>query len=223
MRSAPKTAQLDYERELWARGVCYVMGIDEAGRGAWAGPVAAGAVCLPADRADLLKVLAGVRDSKQCSARQRVTLTEKIKAAAIGWGVGSASAQEIDRLGVVRATCEAMRRAVEAMQSAFPHVNRDYLLIDSIKWHDPAGWGTPYQAIVRGDRLSLSIAAASILAKVWRDQYMTLLHQQYPDYGFAHHKGYGVASHQAALAEHGATPEHRRTFAPIRRLTDSLL
>ncbi len=187
------------------------MGLDEVGRGPWAGPVTAGAVCLPCDRSDLLTVLEGVRDSKQMTPRQRVGLVEAIKATAVAWGIGSASSTEIDTLGIVPATRLAMHRASLAAQ-----IQPDYLLLDSLKWDDPQH--IPFQSMVRGDSLSLSIAAASVLAKVWRDDYMRQLDERYPSYNFGKHKGYGTALHMAALREYGVCDEHRRSFAPVRNL-----
>ncbi len=211
-----ETASLRFERALTARGYRCIVGIDEAGRGAWAGPVAAGAVCLPLKRRDLAKALEGVTDSKQLSARTRELLIERIKATASGWGVGSAEPGEIDALGIVPATCLAMRRAVAQMIDRFPQTDPDFLLLDWIRWR-----GLPhldYQTVVRGDSLSLSIASASVLAKVSRDAWMVAYDAQYPGYGFAAHKGYGVPQHQAALREYGASPLHRMSFAPLRQL-----
>ncbi len=209
---APRTAGLQHEHTLVAQGYRVIVGIDEAGRGAWAGPVAAGAVCLPLDRDDVAQLLAGVYDSKQVSARTRAQLVDRIKATARAWGVGRAEAHEIDALGIVPATCLAMERALALVQA---QVTPDYLLIDSIRWPSRQ---LPYSALIKGDSLSLSIAAASILAKVARDGWMVEYDAQYPGYGFAVHKGYGVATHHAALREHGPTPLHRMTFAPLRQL-----
>lgn len=207
-RRAIKTASLTYEQHYQAAGCTYIMGFDEAGRGTWAGPVAAAGVCLPLERQDLATVLMGVRDSKQMTPRQRVGLADRIKAVATAWGVGSASSIEIDEFGIVPATKLAMRRALE-----MAGIQPDYLLLDSLKWPEVP---IPQMSIVRGDSHSLSIAAASILAKVWRDEYMRSLDEQYPDYGFAVHKGYGTARHQAALQQRGPCAIHRKTFAPIR-------
>lgn len=206
-----RTASLAYEHELWARGFRVIVGIDEAGRGAWAGPVAAGAVCLPLERADLPDALAGVYDSKQMTARARANLVSAIQTTARAWGVGRAEAAEIDQLGIVAATCLAMERALQVAQSV---VTPDYLLLDSIRWTNLT---LPHAALIKGDSLSLSIAAASILAKVARDGWMVEYDRQYPGYGFAAHKGYGVAQHHAAIREHGVTPIHRLSFAPMRQ------
>lgn len=212
------TAGLSLERDLLARGYRCIVGIDEAGRGAWAGPVAAAAVCLPLEQADLAARLAGVNDSKTLSARARAGLIGAIQTTALAWGVGRAEAEEIDALGIVPATCLAMRRAVEALAASAPQLELDFLLLDQIKWRGFPGRQLDYQAVIRGDSRSLSIAAASVLAKVARDGWMTEYDALYPDYGFAVHKGYGVPQHQAALREYGASPLHRRTWRPLQQL-----
>lgn len=211
MIRANMTASLHFEEGCWTAGLHHVIGIDEVGRGTWAGPVAAGAVCLPHDRTDLLTVLKGVRDSKQMTPRQRESLVERIKETAVAWGIGSATSEEIDAFGIVPATRLAMERALENTK-----LQADYLLLDSIKWLDP--YHIPFQSIIRGDTLSLSIASASVLAKVWRDAYMRQLDVDFPEYSFGKHKGYGTAKHSAALHEFGACAEHRRSFAPLRHL-----
>ncbi len=205
------TAGLQFEEGCWITGYKYVVGVDEVGRGTWAGPVVAGAVCLPYNRADLQTILKGVRDSKQMTPRQRESLVERIKETAVAWAIGSATSAEIDAYGIVPATRLAMERAIEATE-LYP----DYLLLDSIKWLDSEH--IPYRSIVRGDALSLSIASASVLAKVWRDDYMRQLDVDYPEYAFGQHKGYGTAKHAATLQEFGACAEHRRSFAPLRHL-----
>jgi len=217
------TAGLELEQDLWAQGYKCVIGIDEAGRGAWAGPVMAGAVCLPPDVRDLRKILVGVRDSKQMTARARVNLIDHIKATALAWGVGAASASEIDTIGIVPATCIAMQRAVALLRAQFPDVTPDFLLMDSIRCTIFEIGTLPSRAIVKGDRLSLSIAAASVLAKVTRDQVMIEADTTHPHYGFAIHKGYGVPKHAQALREHGGTPFHRHSFAPLRALKNTPL
>jgi len=214
--SDKKTASLKFEVDLLAQGYHRIVGIDEVGRGAWAGPVVAGAVCLPLERDDLAQTLAGVYDSKQVSARAREALIDGIKSTALGWGIGSAEAAEIDAVGIVPATCRAMQRALDHMLEQFPQVQPDFLLLDSIRWQELSQKKIAYQAIVHGDSLSLSIAAASVLAKVTRDSWMVEYDTQYPQYGFASHKGYGVPKHQAALREYGASPLHRMSFAPLR-------
>lgn len=205
-----RTASLTYEYQYWESGCHRIVGLDEAGRGTWAGPVSAGAVCLPLERGDLSKVLAGVRDSKQMTPRQRGILVERIKEVATTWGVGSASSEEIDEFGIVPATKLAMKRALEMTR-----VQPDCLFLDSLAWPEV---NLPQISLVKGDSRSLSIAAASVVAKVWRDEYMRELDKQYPQYGFAVHKGYGTARHHAALKQYGPCAIHRMTFAPLRAL-----
>jgi len=214
-----KTASLSLEIDLWTAGKQHVFGIDEAGRGAWAGPVAAAAVCLP-PRADLNQALRGVTDSKQVSARRRILLADVIKQHAVCWGIGFASAMEIDAIGIVPATCLAMRRALDQALAQDNAPTPDHLLIDAIHCIQ---FGFPFQALVKGDSRSLSIAAASILAKVSRDALMTNLAVDFPGYGFEIHKGYGTARHQAALQRSGPCALHRRSFRPLRDQLERLL
>jgi ribonuclease HII len=195
---------LSNEKKLWLAWR-HVAGLDEAGRGALAGPVCVGAVILPSDFPSLLRTLSGVRDSKQLTPRKRDQLAPRIKQVALTWGVGFASAAEIDELGIVPATRLAASRALEAL-SIFP----DFLLTD-FRLELPE-LDLPQAALVRGDQRSLSIAAASILAKTARDELMTGLDAQYPSYGFARHKGYGSLAHRKAIAELGFSPVHRKTF-----------
>ena len=203
-------AHLRHELALLAKGYTIVAGLDEAGRGAWAGPVFAGAVILPLDRADLIQVLDGVRDSKLVSPGRREKLFPRIVEIATAAGVGSASNAEIDRYGIVPATRLAMRRALESLP-----IQPDVLLTDAIRLPEVK---LPAVPLIRGDQVSLSIAAASILAKVSRDHVMIELDQQYPEYGFAAHKGYGTARHHEALRTYGPVDIHRHTFAPVRIL-----
>jgi ribonuclease HII len=221
---AKKTANLLHEHQYAAIGCRLIVGIDEAGRGAWAGPVAAGAVCLPIDNRDLSKIMRGVNDSKQLSPLQRAALVDKIKDTAITWGVGSASSAEIDEYGIVPATLAAMQRALHATSIKREGFRPDALFIDATLI--PALFHIPQVSLIGGDARSLSIAAASILAKVWRDEEMARLDGNYPAYGFGDHKGYGVPRHHAALKAYGATPIHRMTFAPVRAVltqTDEIL
>ncbi len=203
----PAFPDLRFESGLWDAGFASLAGIDEAGRGAWAGPVAAGAVILPRDER-LAERLRGVRDSKQMLPSQRAFWAEEIRAVALGWGVGFASSQEIDQLGILPATRLAMERALAEL--ACPP---DYLLIDALPLPEVA---LPQTILIKGDARSLSIAAASVLAKTARDRVMVELDRAFPGYGLAAHKGYGVAAHAAALARLGACPIHRASFAPIR-------
>ncbi len=194
---------LTHERELWRNGFRYVGGIDEAGRGAWAGPVAAAVVVLPAE-AGIRRPLACVRDSKLMTPLQRERAAPIIKAEALAWAVGFSSSEEIDSLGILPATRQAIMRALE-MLPLLP----EYLLLDYIHW--PA-LTKPHLTLPKGERHSLSIAAASVLAKTARDALMRELDDQYPGYGFARHKGYGTPQHRAALARQGPCLIHRRSF-----------
>ena len=201
------TPTLEFETTLWNQGYLIVAGIDEAGRGAWAGPVSAGAVVLPADP-DILERLDGVRDSKLMTPAERDAMFDIVKTEAKAWAVGEADAAEIDRIGILNATKAAMKRAVEGLG-----IQPDHLLIDYVRLHDVT---TPQTGIKHGDMLSLSIACASVLAKVTRDRYMRITAAElYPQYQFDRHKGYGTKSHQEALAMYGPCPIHRRSFKPL--------
>ena len=202
---------LTLERRFRKRGFGLVAGIDEAGRGAWAGPVVAAAVILPLGRSDLRKVLKGVNDSKQLTAGQRVGLYPVICSVALAVGVGEAGPEEIDRNGIVPATRAAMERAV-AMLAVPPEA----LLIDAVDLR--AVVDLPQHSLVRGDSISLSIAAASIIAKVSRDRMMVKLDALFPGYGFWKHKGYGTALHQTALERLGVSETHRRSYRPVARV-----
>ena len=184
-----------------------VCGVDEAGRGPWAGPVAAGAVILRHD-----DLPAGIDDSKALTAGRREVLELEIKARALAWGVGFASVEEIAELNILHATGLAMCRAIEAMA-----VQPVAALVDgNYRFRLPCD----VQTVVGGDGLSLSIAAASILAKTARDRLMIELDAEYPGYGFAGHKGYNAPVHQQALKDLGPCPAHRRGWAPIRALLE---
>jgi ribonuclease HII len=207
------------EGDHYARGFSCVAGIDEAGRGPLAGPVVAAAVVLPRHFSD-----SGIRDSKLLTAPQRERLAPIIKANAICWGIGVIDVQQIDRLNILKASLLAMAKACECLAPA-----PDHLLIDGnqtipvslLKLARPSHLGPPGQtALIKGDRICLSIAAASIIAKVARDQIMIELGERYPEYGFADHKGYGSAAHLAALRRHGPSPAHRRSFARVRVLCE---
>jgi ribonuclease HII len=184
-----------------------VCGVDEAGRGPWAGPVSAAAVILSPDR-----LPEGIDDSKALSAKRRDTLESEIKARAVSWGVGFATVEEIDELNILNATGLAMRRAIEAM--AVPPVAA--LVDGNHRFKLPC----PVETVVGGDGLSLSIAAASILAKTARDRLMVEMDALYPGYGFAGHKGYNAPVHQQALRTLGPSPIHRKSWAPIKALLD---
>ena len=182
-----------------------VAGVDEAGRGPLAGPVVAAAVIL-----DDQRPIAGLADSKKLSPARREALFDEIRAHALCFSIAEASVEEIDRLNILQATLLAMRRAVQGLR-----LKPVMVLVDGNRL--PV-LDVPAEAIVKGDARVQAISAASILAKVHRDRWCALLHERYPQYGFAGHKGYGTAAHMAALRAHGACPEHRRTFAPVAQL-----
>lgn len=210
-----KIPTFEYEQQYWSQGVLHVAGIDEAGMGALAGPVVAGAVIFLEN--SILKFLelvekTPVRDSKLLSAKQREQAAEMIKKRCFCWAIGTASVAEIDALNIRAASHIAMQRAITALQTT-----PDILIIDG----RPADISHPIPAynIIKGDQLSYSIAAASILAKVMRDALMRDIDTQFPQYGFASHKGYGAQQHMDALRAHGITEHHRKTYAPVARLT----
>jgi len=204
-------ATLEFETAvLSSTAYRHIAGLDEAGRGALAGPVAAAAVILPLDNPKALEALRDVNDSKQLSAKKREWLFGLITQHALAYGIGLEPAEVIDEIGILPATKRAMSTAVAQLQPA-----ADYLLIDGrIRLKSLP---LPQQAIIRGDARSLSIAAASILAKVTRDRLMVDQDSIYPLYGFARHKGYGTAQHLTALEKFGPSPFHRHSFAPIRQ------
>jgi ribonuclease HII len=206
-----KHTMLSYERKQWALapGVILV-GVDEAGRGCLAGPVVAGAVYISPETAEALYAaeLAGLNDSKQLSPAQREHYFEILtQTPAVAWATGQASAAEIDTYNILVATHMAMRRAVEALS-----VHAEHILVDGLP---VKGLPCPSTAIIKGDAHSFLIAAASVVAKVSRDHLMCALHERYPNYGFAAHKGYGVNEHVAALHKYGSCLEHRHTFRPV--------
>ncbi|HZW24853.1 MAG TPA: ribonuclease HII [Gallionella sp.] len=190
--------------------IILICGVDEAGRGPLAGPVSAAAVIL-----DAANPIEGLADSKKLSEKQRDRLAPLIRERALAWAVAWAEASEIDELNILQATLLAMRRAVEALPVR-PH----QVLVDGLYCPQT---GIPSEAIVKGDSKVAAISAASILAKTARDELMLQLHEQYPHYGFAEHKGYPTAAHLAALREHGATPVHRRSFKPVREILQNNL
>ena len=194
---------LRYETRLWARGVTLVAGVDEAGMAPLAGPVVAAACILPRDYRPR-----GVDDSKQLDAGERERLAADIKKNAVAWAVGRAEVGEIDRLNIYWAGILSLRRAVLGLDPRPEH-----LLIDARRIRD---LDIPQDGIVHGDALSLTIAAASILAKTTRDAWMARMDEEHPGYGFARHKGYPTPDHVAALRERGACPIHRRSFGPVR-------
>jgi ribonuclease HII len=199
----PAFPDLSFEQALWSQGVQMIAGIDEAGRGALAGPVAAGVVILPA-RDGLMAQLRGVRDSKQMTPEQRAKWADELRLIALAWGVGLASAREIDEFGIVPATRLAAQRALQQITIQPQHLLLDFLQLPEVH--------LPQTPLVKGDERSLSIAAASILAKTIRDELLCDYNRQYPGYGFAVHKGYGTAAHRLAMQRLGLTPIHRRSF-----------
>jgi ribonuclease HII len=202
MRLKKSLPELDYP-DVAAIGL--VAGVDEAGRGPLAGPVVAAAVILSPDTP-----IAGLNDSKKLSPRRREQLFDHICTTALGFAIAQASCEEIDTLNILQATLLAMRRAVAALP-----VQPTQVLVDGNRLPNLP---MPAQTIVGGDGLVAAIAAASILAKVHRDRLCLQLHARYPAYRFDLHKGYPTAAHLAALQQHGACPEHRRSFAPVRRV-----
>lgn len=219
-RSSP-TANLLYEQQVRAHGYERIVGLDEAGRGTWAGPVCAAAVSLPLARNSLTRHLSGVRDSKEMLPHEREAVVDLIKTTATAWGVGSADSAEVDALGIVPATKLAMARALESLSAQFPNFDIQCLFLDALVWPEMAP-RYPQCSIVDGDARSLTIAAASVLAKVWRDEQMRAWDAVYPAYGFAAHKGYGSARHMEALRTHGPCPLHRMSFKPLRVFADDL-
>ena len=203
----PDSPDLQFETQFWNSGISYIAGIDVAGRGALAGPVAAAAVIFPNNDETALK-LGGVRDSKQMTPTQRESSAQTIREIALSVGVGLASSTEIDTLNIVPATRLAARRALAALQLAPEHLLLDYIFMPDIQ--------IPQTSLIKGDARSLSIAAASIVAKTSRDALMLELDEQHPGYGLAEHKGYGTKTHREAITTLGPSPIHRFTFAPIR-------
>ena len=195
---------LQYEEELW-KSYQYITGLDEAGRGALAGPVCVGAVILPRNEPALLQTLSGVRDSKQLTPRKRFGLVEQIKTTALAWGIGFASAEDIDSIGIVPATRLAALLALD-MLSIFP----EYLLTD-FRLELPE-LGISQTSLIKGDQRSLSIASASIIAKTARDELMMQMDRDFPGYGLSQHKGYGTSKHIKQIATIGYSPIHRKTF-----------
>ena len=192
-----------HEKELWAAGHDLVAGIDEAGRGPLAGPVVASAVILPRTFSH-----SGVNDSKLLAPRKRERFADLIRAESVSWAVAAADEREIEEINILQAALLAMRRAVEKLSR-----RPGYLLVDASRI---PGVSVPQRPIVKGDRLSVSIAAASILAKVERDRIMVEYHHRYPQYNFSKHKGYGTAEHREAIRRLGPCPAHRRSFRGVK-------
>ncbi len=194
----------EFEHKTQRFGYQYIAGIDEAGRGPLAGPVVSAAVILP----DSFNC-PGVTDSKKLSEKKREALFPEINAQALAVGIGMASHQEIDQINILQASLLSMKRAVQNLTLYPDYLVPDYLLIDGKFTIDME---PPQQAIVKGDSKSISIAAASIIAKVTRDRFMATLHKTYPQYNFIQHKGYPTKAHKQAIIEYGPCPVHRKTF-----------
>ena len=203
----PKAPNLSFEHALWKEGLLNIAGIDEAGRGCLAGPVTAAAVILPYME-EVPGYFSAVRDSKQLSREAREWEQKKIEENCLDWGVGFASNLEIDRYGIIPATRLAVSRALEKIESQPQHLLVDYIELPN----NPL----PQTRLVKGDARSLSIAAASILAKTHRDALMIILAEKYPAYDLGTNKGYGTAAHREAIQRFGPSPLHRISFAPMR-------
>jgi ribonuclease HII len=197
------TIGFDFEEQARSEGFLFVAGVDEVGRGCLAGPVVAAACILDISKAIPPKL----NDSKKLTAKQRDEIGEELRANALAFAIGAVEAEEIDQINILEATKKAMLRAIEALKP-----NADYLLVDALQLKHVR---LPQKAIIKGDSISYSIAAASVIAKTYRDGLMTGYDSQFPQYGFAEHKGYGAASHRAAIKEHGPCPLHRKTFRGV--------
>lgn len=203
-------AKLVYENDLWQnQSFKYIAGIDEVGRGPLAGPVVTAAVILPQDCAAFI----GINDSKQLSHQQRVSYAEIIKENALAYSIAIGSAQLIDQVNIYQATRQMMVKAVANLA-----IQPDYLLLDAMQIES----SIPQRSIIKGDQKSLSIAAASIIAKVYRDQIMDQYALEFPYYDFQHNKGYGTQNHLAGLNEFGYSPIHRRSFEPVKSMVKKL-
>jgi ribonuclease HII len=197
------TIGLEFERQARADGFLFIAGVDEVGRGCLAGPVVAGAVIL-----DFTKPLPeGLNDSKKLTARKREIIAKEIRENALCYSVGQIEADEIDRINILEATKKAMISAVRNLNPA-----ADFLLIDALKLNAVE---LPQKSIIKGDSISASIAAASIIAKVYRDNLMRKFDKTYPEFGFARHAGYGTKAHFEAIKQHGACPLHRKSFRGV--------
>ncbi|HEY0073327.1 MAG TPA: ribonuclease HII [Abditibacteriaceae bacterium] len=207
----PPAPTFERERELVALGYTRIAGVDEAGRGPLAGPVVAGAAIVPFDFSS--PHFSRLNDSKKLDEATREILYEELTPH-IEWGVGIVDAATIDEINIRQASWLAMKNAVAALKNV-----PDYVLIDGLPY-DSGPW--PYEALVKGDARSLSIAAASVIAKVTRDRLMLEYDKEFPDYGFARHKGYPAPKHLKALQEHGVCAIHRQTFGPVRTVIEKL-
>ncbi len=203
MKAEKSSVGLDFERQALAEGYNFIAGVDEVGRGCLAGAVVAAAVIL-----DLSKPLpAGLNDSKKISAKNRERIAEEIRENAVCYAIAQTEAEEIDRINILQATKKAMRSAIENLNP-----KADFLLIDAVQLKEI---NLPQKAIIHGDAISASIAAASIVAKTYRDNLMREFDKIYPEYGFAKHVGYGTKAHFEAIKKHGACPLHRKSFRGV--------
>ncbi len=216
--AAVRVAGWELEREAWLAGAQWVAGVDEVGRGPLFGPVVAAAVVLPRDCAAEDGGLVGLRDSKQLREAERERLAAEVCARALAWAVAEVDAATIDRINIREATRLAMRRAVEALAEE-SRPGADFVLVDGNCTVPELRCGQ--RTVIGGDARCASIAAASVVAKVHRDAMMRGLDAEFPGYGLARHKGYGTRVHLEALERLGATREHRRSFAPVRRVLAS--
>lgn len=197
------TIGFDFEEQARSEGFLFVAGVDEVGRGCLAGPVVAAACIL-----DLAKTVPDkLNDSKKLTAKQREEIGEELRTNALAFGIGAVDADEIDRINILEATKKAMSLAIGALKP-----KADYLLVDALQLKHVR---LPQKSIVKGDSISYSIAAASVIAKTYRDALMTEYDSEFPQYGFADHKGYGAASHRAAIQEYGPCSLHRKTFRGV--------
>ncbi|MGI6423016.1 MAG: ribonuclease HII [Candidatus Dojkabacteria bacterium] len=200
---------IQLEKSLWRKGIKYVVGLDEAGRGPLAGPVCAGAVVIDSST----QLLPTVRDSKKMSIKKREVVFDEIKSTCLAWGIGMVSAKEIDRVGIQKAVRVAMQQALAQVEKMLKS-RVDYLIVDGTNVSTIIGYNM--EKIKGGDMKHYSISAASILAKVERDRYMREIANRYPDYCFEKHVGYGTKLHMELLKKFGPTDIHRRSFAPIK-------
>jgi len=198
------------EHELRETGVDLIAGIDEAGRGAWAGPVIAAAVILPLNCLNLASNLEDVRDSKLMTPAKRLECRSRIQEIALSIGVGKATCEEVDQFGIIAATRQAMHRAIRCLSCSPQHLLIDHIRLPEID--------IAQTALSKGDQDVLSIAAASVIAKVTRDEIMQDFENDFPEYGFSRHKGYGTHEHRKSLNEFGPTMIHRKSFAPVANL-----
>lgn len=197
---------LRYENKLWKQGYDYVAGLDEAGRGSWAGPVVAGAVVLPAGKFKIK----GIKDSKQLSALKREKLFLQIIRNSLAWAAGIVPHSVVDEEGILQANKQAFLKAIDKIK-----INPDYLIFDGIKFFEPEH---EHEFVIKGDDKIMSVAAASIIAKVIRDNLLNHYHKFYPEYMFNKHKGYGTQRHRDALDKHGLCEIHRVTYRPIEEI-----